>query len=93
MKKILLAIAVIALFGLTSCSKEGAKCYKVTYKAGAIGIDAETTVYEFINEDQIATQRAKYEAKGYTSIVFTEVPGYTTAAACYALGNMSEFLN
>ncbi len=91
MKKILFAIAIVALLGLTSC-KEGAKCYKVTYTAGVIGVGAEAVAYEWITEEQVETQKAKYVADGYTNIIFTEVPGYTNAAACYALGNMSEYL-
>lgn len=91
MRKVLFAIAVVALFGLTSC-KEGARCYKVTYTAGVIGVGAEAVAYEWITEEQIEAQKAKYVANGFTNITFTEVPGYTNAAACYALGNMSEYL-
>ena len=61
MKKVFFAIAIATVLGLglTSCDKENGKCYKVTYTAGVIGIGAEETAYEWLNEDQIATQRAK----------------------------------
>lgn len=99
MKRILFATIIVALFGLTCCKKKNdvdgpqAKCYKVTYSAGVLGAGGEVTVYEWLTEEQIATQREKYEREGFTNIVFTEMPGYTTSVACYALGNGSEYLN
>jgi len=94
MKKVLFAIAIAAMFGfgLTSCDKENGKCYKVTYNAGALGATAEVTVFQWLNEDQVATQKAQYEAQGFTSIVFTVMDGYTNSATCLALGNASEYL-
>jgi len=95
MKKIIFAAVISIMFGLglTSCNSDGAKCYKVTYTAGfgTIG-EASYTVYEWINEDQISTQRSRYEAEGYTNIIFTEMSSYTNSATCLALGNASEFL-
>lgn len=93
MKKALLSVAIVVLFLLTSCNKEGAKCYKVTYTAGVIGVGAEGTVYLWLNDDDIEAQRAKYVAEGFTDIVFTEMEGYTTSATCIALGNISELVD
>jgi len=95
MKKVLFAIAIAAVMGLglTSCDKDNGKCYKVTYTAGILGAGAEGVAYEWLNEDQVSTQKAKYEAEGFTNIVFTEMTNYTSAAACIALGNASEYLD
>jgi len=95
MKKVFFAIAIAVLFGmgLSSCTQEGGKCYKVTYTASLAGTGTEVTVYEWLTEEQVATQKAKYEAEGYTNIVFTEMTQYSNATTCIALGNTSELID
>lgn len=94
MKKILFAVAVVAMFGLgmSSCKNENGKCWKITYTAGALGVGTEMTVYEWLSDAELQVQKERYEREGYTEITAEEVPAYKTKAGCIALGNATDLL-
>lgn len=94
MKKIILAVAVVAMLGLgmSSCKNENGKCWKVTYTAGALGVGTEVTVYWWLSDAELEVQKERYEREGYTSITAVEMPNYKTKAGCIALGNATDLL-
>lgn len=92
MKKILFTVAVAAMLGfcLSSCKKEGAKCYEVTYTAHAAGGEAHFTLHLWLTDEEKDAQRKSYEASNYTEIIFTELSDFKSYATCIAFSTLTE---
>lgn len=83
MKKVFVAVALVATMGLTlvSCDKDKMQCWKVTYKSDVLG---EVTNYEWASRNQMDASVEQWEKLGYKNIKFKSATKYKNAFDCKA---------
>lgn len=83
MKKVFIAVALVATMGLAlvSCNKDENKCWKVTYKTNTFG---EYNGYQWTSQNNMDSQVKLWEKDGYSDIKYTAAPKYKNMTDCLA---------
>jgi len=83
MKKVFLAVALVATMGLTlvSCDKDAMKCWKVTYSTQTFG---STTQYSWASQNQMEALEEQWKKLGYTDIDYKSASKYKNMIDCEA---------
>jgi len=86
MKKVFIAVALVATMGLTlvSCDPDENKCWKVTYNMEVLGIQTTVTTYQWCSENNLDAQIESWKKLGYTDIKPTSQSKYKTIEDCLA---------
>ncbi len=86
MKKVFIAVALVATMGLAlvSCDKDKDKCWKVTYNMEVLGVKTSVTTYQWCSRNKLDAQIEAWKKLGYTDIKTSSQSKYKTNIDCLA---------